>query len=404
MKFRFKVIDMPLPILETQRLTLRPFDLERDIDAIIEIFGDETVNRFLPWWPVRDEAQARRFFEERLADRFDMDGSRCYAICSGEAGDDRPIGYLHIDGTGAHDLGYGLLPRFQHQGIMAEACAAALEQAQRDDIPFVTATHDVNNPASGRVMQRLGMAYRYSYVEQWQPKDFPVTFRMYQLNLADPSAAEYRAYWDAAETRFVEPEPENRADGRDPSCSIEIVRRRRMTIVEVEERTPALVKELTEVWERSVRETHAFLSEAEIQRIKRYVPQALGGVAHLIVAWKPTGAEIDDGAGNGVCASADTGVTTRYPAGRPVGFMGIENGQLEMLFLAPEERGRGLGKALIRRGIESYGLRTLAVNEQNPRARGFYEHMGFRVVRRTDHDEQGGPYPLLYMELADQGA
>lgn len=39
------------------------------------------------------------------------------------------------------------------------------------------------------------------------------------------------------------------------------------------------------------------------------------------------------------------------------------------------------------------------MNEQNPQARGFYEHMGFRVYKRTDHDEQGNPYPLLYMEL-----
>lgn len=41
------------------------------------------------------------------------------------------------------------------------------------------------------------------------------------------------------------------------------------------------------------------------------------------------------------------------------------------------------------------------VNEQNPQARGFYEHMGFEVYKRTDHDEQGNPWPLLYMELAD---
>lgn len=197
---------MTLPTLTTPRLILRPFDIGRDIDAIIEIFGDEAVNRFLPWWPVRDETQVRRFFEERLADRFDADNNRRYAICLREADDDRPIGYLHIDGTGAHDLGYGLLLRFQHQGIMTEAGEAALEQARRDGVPFVTATHDVNNSASGRVMRRLGMTYRYSYVEQWHPKDFPVTFRMWQRNLADLTAPEYRAYWDAAETRFVEKE------------------------------------------------------------------------------------------------------------------------------------------------------------------------------------------------------
>ena len=85
----------------------------------------------------------------------------------------------------------------------------------------------------------------------------------------------------------------------------------------------------------------------------------------------------------------------------PVAFMGIENGTLEMLFISPEERGKGLGKRLIQFGIENYAVGRLAVNEQNPQAKGFYEHMGFHVYKRTDLDEQGSPYPLLYMSLSD---
>ena len=41
----------------------------------------------------------------------------------------------------------------------------------------------------------------------------------------------------------------------------------------------------------------------------------------------------------------------------------------------------------------------MTVNEQNPQAVGFYEHMGFETYQRTDHDEEGNPYPLLYMKL-----
>ena len=80
--------------------------------------------------------------------------------------------------------------------------------------------------------------------------------------------------------------------------------------------------------------------------------------------------------------------------------MGIEDGVLEMLFLSPKERGKGLGKRLLQSGIINYGVKQLAVNEQNPQAKGFYEHMGFQVYKRTDFDEQGNPYPLLYMKLA----
>ena len=72
----------------------------------------------------------------------------------------------------------------------------------------------------------------------------------------------------------------------------------------------------------------------------------------------------------------------------------------EMLFLSPEVRGKGLGKQLLQYGIETYNIQELTVNEQNPQAVGFYEHMGFQTYKRTDHDEEGNPYPLLYMRLS----
>ena len=84
--------------------------------------------------------------------------------------------------------------------------------------------------------------------------------------------------------------------------------------------------------------------------------------------------------------------------------MGIAENRLEMLFLLPEERGKGLGGRLLRLATEKYGVTELTVNEQNPLARGFYEHMGFTVYKRSELDEQGSPYPLLYMKLFKQKA
>lgn len=147
-----------------------------------------------------------------------------------------------------------------------------------------------------------------------------------------------------------------------------------MKIAEVMNRTPALINRLLMVWESSVRATHLFLSDREIKSIREYVPQALKGIAHLVIAEDETGC--------------------------PAAFMGIEDGKLEMLFVSPDERGKGLGKLLIQYGIENYAVGRLAVNEQNPQARGFYERMGFQVYKRTDLDEQGNPYPLLYMSLS----
>lgn len=143
-----------------------------------------------------------------------------------------------------------------------------------------------------------------------------------------------------------------------------------MQIIECEEREGALPAALVDVWERSVRATHAFLSAQEILAIREFVPQALSGVERLVVALE---------------------------GGVPLGFMGAEAGRLEMLFLAPEARGRGLGRQLLEEAIARYSVEELTVNEQNPQAVGFYEQLGFRTYKRTELDEEGRPYPLLYM-------
>lgn len=149
-----------------------------------------------------------------------------------------------------------------------------------------------------------------------------------------------------------------------------------MKIYEVHERTPQLTEKLLKIWEDSVRATHLFLSDAEIVGIKGYVPQALNGAGHLVIA--------------------------ENEAAESVAFMGTEKSRLEMLFISPSERGKGLGRQLVMHGIRNFGICEVTVNEQNPQAVGFYEHLGFKTYKRTDHDEEGGPYPLLYMKLADR--
>ena len=78
---------------------------------------------------------------------------------------------------------------------------------------------------------------------------------------------------------------------------------------------------------------------------------------------------------------------------------GIEGTKLEMLFIKNSERRKGLGIQLLNYGIKNYNINELTVNEQNPNAKGFYEHLGFKVYKRTELDEQGNPYPILYMRL-----
>ena len=145
-----------------------------------------------------------------------------------------------------------------------------------------------------------------------------------------------------------------------------------MKIVGISNRTNNLIDQLTQVWERSVKATHMFLPDDEIAEIKKFVPSALSQVEHLVI--------------------------TINEAGDPIGFMGVEDSKIKMLFISPDERGKGIGKAFIEYGIEHFAANQVTVNEQNPQALGFYEHLGFSVYKRTETDEEDRPYPILYMK------
>ena len=143
-----------------------------------------------------------------------------------------------------------------------------------------------------------------------------------------------------------------------------------MEIVIIKDRNSNIIQELTALWRCSVIQTHTFLTDKDIDEIEKYVPQALKEVEHLIVIKNKD----------------------EY-----LGFMGIENQRLEMLFLAPQHIGQGIGRKLIEYGIKEHQITEVTVNEQNSNAVDFYKHLGFNIYKRTDFDEQGRPFPLLYM-------
>ena len=85
--------------------------------------------------------------------------------------------------------------------------------------------------------------------------------------------------------------------------------------------------------------------------------------------------------------------------GRPVGFAGVLDGNLEMLFIDAKQRGTGIGTSLLSHAINDHGVRYVDVNEQNRQAVEFYTRRGFQVVRRSETDDAGRPYPLLHLQL-----
>lgn len=190
------------PTIFTDRLILRKFT-EQDTQALYLILKDKNVNKFLPWYPLKSIEETKEFYQERYAEKYMQPQAYSYAICL--KNNNYPIGYIQIDmEEEAHDFGYGLRKDFWYKGIVTEASEAVVNQVKKDGIPYITATHDINNPRSGKIMQKIGMKYCYSYEELWLPKNLLVIFRMYQMNFDAENDRVYTKYWDQHENHFIE--------------------------------------------------------------------------------------------------------------------------------------------------------------------------------------------------------
>ena len=132
--------------------------------------------------------------------------------------------------------------------------------------------------------------------------------------------------------------------------------------------------EIMELWEASVRATHHFLKEEDIQLFRTLIRSEYLYAVNLFCI--------------------------RNAQGRIGGFLGTSDDKVEMLFIDPAYRGKGIGKALLHYAVEGLGIRKVDVNEQNEQAVGFYRHYGFDVVGRSELDSTGKPYPILSMELS----
>ena len=140
----------------------------------------------------------------------------------------------------------------------------------------------------------------------------------------------------------------------------------------IESATQTDFPEIVEVWEASVRATHDFLTEADIQYFKPLILNEYLKAVELF------------------CIREN---------GEILGFLGLSPDKIEMLFLHPDAFSQGIGRKLVQFAIHEKGIKKVDVNEQNPPAVGFYKHLGFEVVSRNPLDSQGNPFPILAMKL-----
>lgn len=127
-----------------------------------------------------------------------------------------------------------------------------------------------------------------------------------------------------------------------------------------------------QIWREAVRATHDFLTPGDLVEIDALVAEHLPAM----VSWVMTDGD-----------------------GRPQGFMALTGAHIDALFVDPASHGQGIGRALVAHARTLHPDLTVDVNEQNPRAIGFYERLGFRRTGRSETDDQGRPYPLLHLEL-----
>ena len=128
---------------------------------------------------------------------------------------------------------------------------------------------------------------------------------------------------------------------------------------------------LIEIWENAVLNTHDFLKEEDFLYFKKQLPVYFQYV--MLLGFEQEGVL--------------------------VGFMGIANGNLEMLFVDNCCRGAGIGKQLVAYAVANLQVTKVDVNEQNTQAVGFYKYMGFNIVGRSELDGEGKEYPILNMGL-----
>lgn len=129
---------------------------------------------------------------------------------------------------------------------------------------------------------------------------------------------------------------------------------------------------IMEIWRSAVKATHDFLAEEDFNYFNEAIPRDY-------------------------LPNLEVYLITEN--GEPQGFASVVEGNLAMLFIHDDIRGKGYGKKLYEFMKSKTGLIKVDVNEQNPQAIGFYEKMGFRKIGRSEKDGSGKDYPIIHMSL-----
>ena len=126
---------------------------------------------------------------------------------------------------------------------------------------------------------------------------------------------------------------------------------------------------ILDIWEKSVTQTHDFLSAHDLKFYKKTLPDNLDTVDLLL--W-----------------FNDTQI---------VGFSGTQGEELVMLFLDPDFIGQKYGHDILTWLVHHANITMIDVNAQNKHAKKFYLDHGFTIASTDHFDGFGKPYPIDHL-------
>ena len=187
---QLKAIFRHLPVLETERLILRPIR-KSDAEDLYAYASDAEVARYVLWRrheTVRDSKTQIRCLLRQY--RRGQPGS--WAIEEKKSGRMiGTVGFMWVSPESrSAECGYSLSRAYWNRGIMTEALQELLRFSfETVGLNRIEAQHDVQNPASGRVMQKCGMTREGVMRSRVFNKGIPADTAVYSILKSDHDRA-----------------------------------------------------------------------------------------------------------------------------------------------------------------------------------------------------------------------
>jgi len=147
--------------IETKRLILRHFTLGDADDMFSNWANDARVTKFMTWLPHPNIEETKRIITLWIEEKYAKGHNYVWGIQDKKSG--KLIGTIDVVGGSKRamsaTLGFCIGHDYWNKGIMTEATNAVVDYLFSRGFNRVEAGHHVDNLASGKVMQKVGMQY-----------------------------------------------------------------------------------------------------------------------------------------------------------------------------------------------------------------------------------------------------